>query len=161
MSQRFLCLQVNASGTLDPATHAYAFWEGIPVKARTAFGELFAKSSTLTSVAIVQRAIRRQSPAELMAELKFGSLLLVDTLKGIHMSGEIPVHLNLSHVAPLCKTSACPSDSKALLYTMLVLLLVLFPCRKPMFLTCDAPFFPGIAANARPQCTRPVTALRM
>lgn len=88
-------VQVNAAGTLDPATHAYAFWEGIPVKARTAFGELFSKSSTLTAVAVVQRAIRRQPPAELMADYNFGTLQLVDTLKGIHMSGVCPSDLQL------------------------------------------------------------------
>lgn len=89
---------MNAAGTLDPATHAYAFWEGIPVKARTAFGELFARSSTLKSVAIVQRAIRKKDPADLMADYNFGSLELVDTLKGIHMSGELP-----TSATKLCK----------------------------------------------------------
>jgi len=44
--------------TLDPATHAYSFWEGVPGGARTAFGALFAASATLTGVAVVQRAVR-------------------------------------------------------------------------------------------------------
>lgn len=44
--------------TLDPATHAYSFWEGVPGGARTAFGRLFAASATLTGVAVVQRAVR-------------------------------------------------------------------------------------------------------
>lgn len=65
------------------------------MKAKTAFGELFAKSSTLSAVAVVQRAIRRQAPAELMADYKFGSLQLVDTLKGIHMSGVVPNELHI------------------------------------------------------------------
>jgi hypothetical protein len=46
--------------TLDPATHAYSFWEGVPVCARRAFGRLFAASATLTGVAVVQRAVRPQ-----------------------------------------------------------------------------------------------------
>lgn len=75
------------NGTLDPATHAYTFWEGIPTKPRAAFGELFAKSSTLRCVAIVQRAIRKQTPEAYMESLSFGSLQLMDTLSGIHMSG--------------------------------------------------------------------------
>ncbi len=33
--------------TLDPATHAYSFWEGVPTSGKRAFGELFAKSKTL------------------------------------------------------------------------------------------------------------------
>lgn len=64
------------------------------MKARTAFGELFAKSSTLQCVAIVQRAIRRQTPSELMAGYNFGELQLVDTLKGIHMSGVSRCYIN-------------------------------------------------------------------
>eukprot|EP00892_Ulva_mutabilis_P001529 jgi/Ulvmu1/11377/UM075_0039.1 len=97
--------KVNATGTLDPATHAYAFWEGIPVRARVAFGELFAKSSTLQCVAVVQRAIRRQSPAELMAGYNFGALELVETLKGIHMSGS-----NRSFTAYVFKRLDPPGD---------------------------------------------------
>ena len=44
--------------TLDPCTHAYTFWEGVPPDGKAAFGALFAASRTLTSVAVVQRAIR-------------------------------------------------------------------------------------------------------
>ena len=38
------CLQI---ATLDPATHAYSFWEGVPMDAKYAFGCLFAVSKTL------------------------------------------------------------------------------------------------------------------
>lgn len=79
--------QVNQHGTLDPATHAYTFWEGVPVKARAAFGGLFAKSSTLRCVAIVQRAVRKMAPEALMEGYGFGALTLVATVKGVHMSG--------------------------------------------------------------------------
>ena len=33
--------------SLDPATHAYSFWEGVPVSSRRAFGALFRASKTL------------------------------------------------------------------------------------------------------------------
>ena len=49
------CLQVRS---LDPCTHAYSFWEGVPIDGKAAFGALFAASRTLRSVAVVQRAIR-------------------------------------------------------------------------------------------------------
>ena len=87
--ERWCTLQVASHGTLDPATHAYAFWEGMPIKARMAFGQLFAKSSTLQCVAIVQRAIRKDTPQALMASYGFGDLALVDTVKGVHMSGAL------------------------------------------------------------------------
>lgn len=80
-------MQVDQHGTLDPATHAYTFWEGVPVKARCAFGSLFARSSTLRCVAIVQRAVRKVSPEALMESYGFGALTLVATVKGVHMSG--------------------------------------------------------------------------
>lgn len=83
-------VQVSAHGTLDPATHAYTFWEGVPVKARMAFGQLFAKSSTLQCVAIVQRAIRKHSPEELMRSYGFGDLELVASIKSVQMSGALP-----------------------------------------------------------------------
>jgi hypothetical protein len=83
----YVLLQVNRGGTLDPATHAYTFWEGVPVKARMAFGQLFAKSSTLKSVAIVQRAVRKMTPEALMHGYGFGKLKLVATVKNVHMSG--------------------------------------------------------------------------
>jgi hypothetical protein len=44
--------------TLDPCTHAYSFWEGVPIDGKAAFGRLFAASRTLRAVAVVQRAIR-------------------------------------------------------------------------------------------------------
>lgn len=95
-----LCLQMHGEGTLNPATHAYTFWEGIPARARTAFGKLFEESSTLKCIAIVQRAIRRQTPAEYMESLGFGSLQLMDTLSGIHMSGAAlhPQHSHSLHI---------------------------------------------------------------
>lgn len=50
-----MCTPIEKVATLDPATHAYAFWEGMPPSAKEAFGRLFTSSSTLQSVAVVQR----------------------------------------------------------------------------------------------------------
>lgn len=33
--------------SLEPATHAYSFWEGVPASGKEAFGKLFAKSRSL------------------------------------------------------------------------------------------------------------------
>lgn len=75
--------------TLDPATHAYSFWEGVPVDARCAFARLFAASSTLRGLAVVQRAMRGDTPEEFMRDLGFGALRLVDTFP-VTMSGTPP-----------------------------------------------------------------------
>jgi len=49
---------VGALTALGPCTHAYSFWEGVPPTARRAFGRLFASSSTLHTLTVVQRGIR-------------------------------------------------------------------------------------------------------
>lgn len=41
------CHQLLQVATLDPATHAYSFWEGVPAEGRYAFGRLFSQSYTL------------------------------------------------------------------------------------------------------------------
>ena len=33
--------------TLDPGTHAYSFWEGVPPEGKCAFGRLFYRSSSM------------------------------------------------------------------------------------------------------------------
>lgn len=72
--------------TLNPATHAYSFWEGIPTDARCAFALLFQASTTLHGLAVVQRAIRGNKPEDFMRDLGFGGLLLKDTFQ-VNMSG--------------------------------------------------------------------------
>ena len=73
--------------TLDPCTHAYSFWEGVPMDGKAGFGRLFAASRTLRAVAVVQRAMRgATSPAEVMAGLGFGKLALVESFS-VSMSG--------------------------------------------------------------------------
>jgi len=44
--------------SLDPATHAYSFWEGVPQSGKAAFGRLFAASRTLKVGLHGQRAWR-------------------------------------------------------------------------------------------------------
>ena len=73
--------------TLEPATHAYSFWEGVPPEGKAGFGRLFAASRTLRAVAVVQRAMRARDPAAVMAEYGFGQLALVSTFP-VSMSGE-------------------------------------------------------------------------
>ena len=81
------CKPVEKVHSLDPATHAYSFWEGVPVDARVAFGRLFAKSRTLRSVTVVQRNMKRENPEEVMEHgYCFGPVTLVDTLS-VSMSG--------------------------------------------------------------------------
>ncbi|KAG2445539.1 hypothetical protein HXX76_000154 [Chlamydomonas incerta] len=80
------CSPVEKFATLDPATHAYSFWEGVPGSGKRAFGELFAKSKTLRAVAVVQRAMRGQEPAAVMRELGFGPLILINSFS-VSMSG--------------------------------------------------------------------------
>jgi len=33
--------------TLEPGTHAYSFWEGVPTEGKIAFGKLFAGCTTM------------------------------------------------------------------------------------------------------------------
>lgn len=112
--QQWVRVQVNAQGTLNPATHAYSFWEGVPASARRAFGALFAKSSTLRCVAVVQRAVRT-CPCEFMANFGFGELQLMATISNVRMSG-----------TRLCPPSAPDSVSCGVRCLCLVALLYVF-----------------------------------
>lgn len=80
------CKSIEDIQSLDPATHAYSFWEGIPDASRCAFGHLFRDSSTLHTVVIVQRAIRKD-PIKLMSALGFGQVELIDVINKVVMSG--------------------------------------------------------------------------
>ncbi len=81
------CKPVEKVRSLEPATHAYSFWEGVPVDARVAFGRLFAASPTLRSVTVVQRSMRFEDPEEVMEYgYCFGPVTLVETLS-VSMSG--------------------------------------------------------------------------
>ncbi|BDA45886.1 hypothetical protein COCOBI_07-6730 [Coccomyxa sp. Obi] len=80
------CAPIEEVKTLDPATHAYSFWEGVPEDSRRAFGRLFRASKTLQAVAIGQRAMRGRNPEAVMEGLGFGELHLVDSFS-VSMSG--------------------------------------------------------------------------
>lgn len=81
------CISVDDVLSLDPATHAYSFWEGVPTRSREALGRLFLRSQTLKSITVVQRSMRSKDPALAMDELYgFGPLLLVDSFR-VSMSG--------------------------------------------------------------------------
>jgi len=82
-----VCSGIENIKTLDPVTHVYSFWEGVPVDARVGLGKLFRESSTARAICVVQRAMRCQSPAGFMSEAYgFGPLRLVDT-RQVSMSG--------------------------------------------------------------------------
>ncbi|GIL79211.1 hypothetical protein Vretifemale_8592 [Volvox reticuliferus] len=81
-----LCSPIEKVASLEPATHAYSFWEGVPPSGKEAFGKLFAKSRTLRAVAVVQRAIRGHEPAAMMRDLGFGPVLLIASFP-VKMSG--------------------------------------------------------------------------
>lgn len=81
------CAPIEDISTLEPFSHAYSFWEGVPADARAAFGKLFAESSTLHSVAVVQRAIRGINPEIVMEEdYCFGRVALMGSF-AVSMSG--------------------------------------------------------------------------
>eukprot|EP01025_Chloroclados_australasicus_P007537 TRINITY_DN12441_c0_g1_i8.p1 TRINITY_DN12441_c0_g1~~TRINITY_DN12441_c0_g1_i8.p1 ORF type:complete len:298 (-),score=35.53 TRINITY_DN12441_c0_g1_i8:449-1342(-) len=82
---KMVCSGVEDIASLDPTTHAYSFWEGVPVQGRVAFANLFAASTTLQAVSVVQRAIKH-NPVEVMSALGFGMLQLVDKFP-VRMSG--------------------------------------------------------------------------
>lgn len=82
-----VCSGIESLATLNPVTHVYSFWEGVPVDARIGLGTLFKESKTVTSMCVVQRAMRSQNPAECMdEEYGFGPLTLVDSFR-VSMSG--------------------------------------------------------------------------
>lgn len=60
--------------SLERCTHAYSFWEGVPIPAREAFGKLVARSDGVQGVAVIQRAMR--DPEGAMLSLGFGQLSL-------------------------------------------------------------------------------------
>ena len=61
------CAYIEDVRTLDPATHVYSFWEGIPPKAKGALAHLFNDSATCVALAVVQRAVRNVTPKKASA----------------------------------------------------------------------------------------------
>ena len=79
-----ICTSIEKINSLVAATHAYSFWEGIPMSARASFGRLFKSSATCKAVTVVQRSMR--DPAGQMFELGFGRLILITSF-AVKMSG--------------------------------------------------------------------------
>lgn len=71
--------------SLDSYTHAYSFWEGIPIEAKRAFGRLFSTSDSMIGITVVQRSFRR-SPEMEMDSLGFHGLTLMQSIR-VRMSG--------------------------------------------------------------------------
>ncbi len=69
------CSTIEQVVDLRGATHAYSFWEGIPMSAKLAFGKLFHDSRTAVAVAVVQHSMKH--PESEMANLGFGTLELL------------------------------------------------------------------------------------
>ena len=81
--------EVGASGDFRGVTHVYSFWEGIPEASRRALGGLCASpSSSVTGVAVVQRAVRGRKGAEgLLAGLGFGHEFTLTATEAVAMAG--------------------------------------------------------------------------
>jgi len=72
------CCNIEHLNGMGTATHAYSFWEGIPLVAKQAFGRLFRLSPSLKAVAVVQHAFRGgASASDAMRTLGFGEVQLV------------------------------------------------------------------------------------
>lgn len=91
---RIDCTSVEKVASLEPATHAYSFWEGVPQEGKDAFGRLFARARTLKGVAVVQRSVRGEDPAHMMLEHGFGPLLLIANFP-VKMSGDVALQEGL------------------------------------------------------------------
>jgi hypothetical protein len=74
---KFICAPIEEVGSIEPATHVYAAWEGFSPAAKECIGRLFSRSSTARCIAIVQRGFRARDPAEEMRELGFGDMTMV------------------------------------------------------------------------------------
>ncbi|WIA23123.1 hypothetical protein OEZ85_001460 [Tetradesmus obliquus] len=80
------CASIEQIASLEPCSHAYSFWEGVPLSGKQAFGRLFAQARSMKAVAVVQRAMRGVPPEAHMAQLGFGPLLLIKAFP-VNMSG--------------------------------------------------------------------------
>jgi hypothetical protein len=52
-----VCESIEDVGTIEPATHVYSFWEGIPAHVQEKIVFLCNESTTLRSIAVVQRRV--------------------------------------------------------------------------------------------------------
>jgi hypothetical protein len=81
------CSPIETIKSLDPATHVYSFWEGIPSVAKRALARLFTQSHTCKAIALVQRAMRtKEGPLQELHQLGFAGVEIVNTFP-VKMSG--------------------------------------------------------------------------
>ena len=80
------CSPIETIKSLDPATHVYTFWEGIPSVAKRALARLFCASRTCKAIALVQRAMRNKDPLLELHALGFARVKVVDSF-AVKMSG--------------------------------------------------------------------------
>ena len=86
-STRVDCCSIEGVRTLDPATHVYTFWEGIPIAAKEALGSLFCQSKTCQAIALVQRALRSsKDESAYLSDLNFADCEVVKSFP-VAMSG--------------------------------------------------------------------------
>ena len=75
-----LCQSIEHVDTIEPATHVFSFWEGIPYDMRERVAMLCRESSTFRSIAVVQRST--PNPTEIMGN----DFVLIDSFP-VTMSG--------------------------------------------------------------------------
>lgn len=79
------CTAIEDIHTIDPVTHVFAFWEGWAHASKSSLGTLFANSTTVKALVIIQRSI--QIPEEVFEEeYEFGPVNIMDTI-AVVMSG--------------------------------------------------------------------------
>ncbi|KAK9867052.1 hypothetical protein WJX84_008430 [Apatococcus fuscideae] len=83
------------------ASHVFSFWEGIPTEARCALGRLVAASPAVQGVAVCQRAMRGGHPEQVMEEMGFRQLKLVETFP-VSMAGRGQRFVAYIFVRPVC-----------------------------------------------------------
>ncbi|CAD7695618.1 unnamed protein product [Ostreobium quekettii] len=110
------CMPVEQVTSLEPHTHGYSFWEGIPLEGKRAFGRLFAQAATMRAIAVVQRSFRRRDPAHEMRKLAFGPVRLMGSFP-VKMSGSgrgftaYVFHKN-AYTQPLRHVAPPPAETK-------------------------------------------------
>jgi hypothetical protein len=155
---RFDCAAIGRVGGLDPLTHAYSFWEGIPVDARADFGRLFRESRTMVGLTVVQRSMRSADPAAAMDEwYGFGALELCSSFPvGMSGSGQrfqayvfkrVPAPPTLQ-IVPGCLEEAAAAAAARLPQRL----------KRPAITAEDAAVLASAAQRKRARCSSPAAA---
>lgn len=80
------CDAIESIDSIDPATHAFTFWEGMSGESKGVIGRLFCNSETVHTIVIVQRAVRADPVAFFRDAYDFGHINLLATLN-VTMAG--------------------------------------------------------------------------